>query len=40
VQQWAAALGIAIQRIDAPAVAGVPTDPRYLALMEEAYCST
>jgi long-subunit acyl-CoA synthetase (AMP-forming) len=37
VEHWAVALGIHIQRIDAPS-AGTPADARYQALMEDAYC--
>jgi hypothetical protein len=39
VALWATALGITIHRIDAPSPSGTPVDARYLALMEDAYCS-
>jgi long-chain acyl-CoA synthetase len=38
VEHWTTALGIRIQRIDAPSATGTPTDARYQALMEDAYC--
>jgi long-chain acyl-CoA synthetase len=37
ITKWAAALGLNIQQIDGQAVKGNAEDPRYRALMEEAY---
>jgi long-chain acyl-CoA synthetase len=37
VEHWATALGIRIQRIDAPSASDTPADARYQALMEDAY---
>lgn len=40
IEHWAAALGISIQRIDAPQASGAKADARYQALMDDAYCGT
>jgi long-chain acyl-CoA synthetase len=37
IERWAKALGITIQHIDGQATRGAALDPRYQALMEEAY---
>ena len=37
IERWAAALGLNIQQIDGQATKGIAVDPRYRALMEEAY---